>query len=187
MPSHSIPTSGKLVLAGLVTLCGLLGAASHLQPELLGIAARQSEKVKTIAAHVANVGVPSIAKSGEGGTKQASVDRGDALWAIPLASLTATRERPIFSPTRRPASAVVRLAPAQPPSAGQPLLVLLGAIAGETEGIAIFQDRTTKNTIRLKPGESHAGWTLQAVKAREAILQNEQKTAILVFPNPSAK
>jgi hypothetical protein len=187
MPSRSIPTSGKLVLVGLVTLCGLLGAASQQQPELLGIAARQSERIKPIVAHVANVGVPSIAKSGEGGTKQGVVDRGDPLWAIPLASLTATRERPIFSPMRRPAAAMVRSAPTQPPSAGQPLLVLLGAIAGETEGIAIFQDRTTKNTIRLKPGESHAGWTLQAVKAREAILQNEQKTAILVFPNPSAK
>ena len=187
MPSRSIPTSGKRVLVGLVTLCGLLGAASQQQTDLPGITARQSESVKPIVAYVATAGLPSNANSREGGAKQGSADRGDSLWAIPLASLTATRERPIFSPTRRPASAVVRSAPTQPPSAGQPLLVLLGAIAGETEGIAIFQDRTTKNTIRLKPGESHAGWTLQAVKAREAILQNEQKTAILVFPNPSAK
>jgi hypothetical protein len=97
MTSRSIPTSGKLVLAGLVTLCGLLGIASQQLPELQGIAARQSESVKPIVAHVANVGVPSIAKLGEGGTKQASVQRGDSLWAIPLASLTATRERPIFS------------------------------------------------------------------------------------------
>jgi len=72
-------------------------------------------------------------------------------------------------------------------SSAQPPLVLVGAIAGEAEGIAIFQDKTTKNIVRLKPGESHAGWILQTVKAREVTLQNEQRGIVLALPTPLAK
>ena len=113
--------------------------------------------------------------------------RDDALWSIPLTSLTATRERPIFSPTRRPPPVLVKPAPTQAASTGQPSLALVGAIAGENEGIAIFLDGATKNIIRMKTGESHGGWTLRAVKAREAILENEQDTATLTLPPPPAK
>lgn len=113
--------------------------------------------------------------------------RDDALWSIPLTSLTATRERPIFSPTRRPPPVLVKPAPTQAASTGQPSLALVGAIAGENEGIAIFLDGATKNIIRMKTGESHGGWTLRAVKAREAILENEQETATLTLPPPPAK
>jgi len=130
-------------------------------------------------------------------TKPVSVDittsslptngRDDALWSIPLTSLTATRERPIFSPTRRPPPVLVKPAPTQAASTGQPSLALVGAIAGENEGIAIFLDGATKNIIRMKTGESHGGWTLRAVKAREAILENEQDTATLTLPPPPAK
>ena len=63
----------------------------------------------------------------------------------------------------------------------------MGVFAGENEGIAILLDGTTKRIIRLKTGESYAGWTLQAVKAREAILQNQQKTAILVLPKSTGE
>ena len=59
----------------------------------------------------------------------------------------------------------------QAPAAAQPPLALVGAIAGENEGIAIFLDGTTKGVICLKTGESHAGWILQSVKPREAIFQ----------------
>ena len=118
---------------------------------------------------------------------QGAIVHGNPLWSIPLATLTATRDRPIFSPSRRPPPAVAQVSPAQAPSPVQPMLALLGAIAGETEGIAIFLDGTTKDTFRLKTGETHAGWTLQVVKAREVIMKNEQKTAVLMLPLPPAK
>jgi hypothetical protein len=87
----------------------------------------------------------------------------------------------------RPPPVVAESVPTQSLSAVQPLLALVGAIAGESEGIAIFLDGTTEGIIRLKTGESHAGWTLQEVKAREAILQKDHKTAVLAIPNPTAK
>src|SRR5438874_11252103 len=64
---------------------------------------------------------------------------GNPLWAIPLSALTATRERPLFLPSRRaPAPAVagapVVAAPPPPPpqqQQEQPPLTLVGAIASE--------------------------------------------------------
>jgi len=118
--------------------------------------------------------------------KAADPAAGDnALWSTPLSSLAATRERPIFSPTRRAPPAPVKLVSAQAPLAAQPPLALVGAIAGDHEGIAIFLDGTTKTIIRMKTGESRAGWMLQAVKAREAILQKDEKTIVLVLHLPA--
>src|SRR5207249_2839240 len=110
------------------------------------------------------------------------------LWGLPLRELTAARERPIFSATRRlpPASqtpAPVRL----PSSAGEiarPPLSLLGAIVADEAGIAIFFDQVSQRTVRLKVGEGYAGWTLQLVKAREATLIRDQHSAILALPPP---
>ena len=114
------------------------------------------------------------------------------LWRIPLASLTATRDRPIFSPSRRP-PVVVQAAPVKseppppPPAPGapsRPLLTLLGAIASDTDSIAIFMDDTTKAIVRMKVGESHAGWMLRSVAKRQATLEMARQVAVLVIPIP---
>jgi general secretion pathway protein N len=118
---------------------------------------------------------------------------GNPLWAIPLSALTATRERPLFLPSRRaPAPAVantpvaVAPSPAAPAPAEpeQPPLVLVGAIASETEGYAVFLDQATNTVIRLKTGQDHSGWVLRSVKGREAILQKDRQTTTLVLPVP---
>ena len=118
---------------------------------------------------------------------------GNPLWAIPLSALTATRERPLFLPSRRaPAPAIantpVAVAPptAAPPSAEpeQPSLILVGAIASETEGYAVFLDQATNSVIRLKTGQDHSGWVLRSVKGREAVLQKDRQTTTLVLPAP---
>lgn len=123
------------------------------------------------------------------------VPSGNPLWAIPLGSLAITRERPIFSPSRRPsAPAVVAIAPpriaqpmvASPPAAPQhPNLALIGTVVGETEGFGVFLDQTTHNVVRLKTGEGHAGWILRSVKAREATLEKARQTETLRLPAPS--
>lgn len=119
---------------------------------------------------------------------------GNPLWAIPLSALTATRERPLFLPSRRaPAPAVAGtpvVAPpplAAPPAAEpeQPQLVLVGAIASETEGYAVFLDQATNNVIRLKTGQDHSGWVLRSVKGREATLQKNERTTTLALPPPA--
>jgi hypothetical protein len=75
--------------------------------------------------------------------------------------------------------------PGPPALANQrPPFALIGVVAGETEGIGIFRDETTKNVVRLKTQESLAGWTLTLVKGREATLQRSGEISVLEIPNP---
>jgi general secretion pathway protein N len=117
---------------------------------------------------------------------------GNPLWAIPLSSLTATRERPLFLPSRRaPAAAVagpIAVAPPPPPpppaQPERPALMLIGVIVGESDGFAVFLDQATNAVVRLKTGQDHDGWVLRAVKGREATLHKNGKSEILALPVP---
>jgi len=119
---------------------------------------------------------------------------GNPLWAIPLSSLNATRERPLFLPSRRaPAPAVagpVAVAPAAPPpppaEPERPPLTLIGVISGANEGFAVFLDHASNNVVRLKTRQDHNGWVLRAVKGREATLHKSGKSEILALPVPGA-
>lgn len=129
----------------------------------------------------------SVAKSAAD-PASAAASAANPLWAIPLTSLTATRERPIFSPSRHPLPATEPL-PIQSnslPFSNRPPLTLIGIIAGNDDGVAILLDGPTKDAVRLKVGESHLGWMLKSLKGREATLQKEQTTAILELPLPPA-
>ena len=117
---------------------------------------------------------------------------GNPLWAVPLRTLSATRERPIFSPSRRPPPAAVVVAPAEPtPQAPRPVvaerpaLALVGTIVGEGESIAIFFNTATKATIRLRLGEADdMGWKLVAVDARTSLLEKGKQSITLALPAP---
>jgi general secretion pathway protein N len=120
---------------------------------------------------------------------------GNPLWAIPLRSLSATQERPIFSPTRRPPpppviaaplASVVKPPPPKPPELDHPPLTLMGTVVGESEGIGIFLDQVTSNVVRMRTGEGHAGWLLRSIVGREAIFENGRRSATLTLPVPAA-
>jgi general secretion pathway protein N len=107
--------------------------------------------------------------------------------------LTATRERPLFSPTRRAPAPVVANAPivAQPPPPApavveHPDLILVGTVTGEARGLAVFVEPATHKTIRLLTGQDHRGWILQAVEAKSATLHKGNRSETLVLPPPSA-
>jgi hypothetical protein len=116
------------------------------------------------------------------------------LWDIPLATLSGTRERPIFSSSRRPRPSAVEAVPVanapaplpKPVKAERPQLWLLGTIAGGDQGFGIFVDQTTKAALRLKIGEEAQGWKLRSVHGREVTLEREQQTVILSLPEPGA-
>lgn len=119
----------------------------------------------------------------------ASEVRGNPLWAIPLKDLSATRERPIFAPSRQPpppAVAANSIAPpaitVKAPEPERPQLTLVGTVVGDGEGYGIFLDRTTSAVLRIKTGQSHNGWLLVEVRGRDALLQRGQKTAMLSLP-----
>jgi general secretion pathway protein N len=121
---------------------------------------------------------------------------GNPLWGIPLRLLTATRERPLFSPSRRPPAPTVVAAPVLPPRPApvakpaepdHPLLTVVGTIVGETEGIGVFIDQATNDVIRLHTGQDHDGWILRAVQGRETMFEKDRRKATLALPAPGAE
>lgn len=164
------------------TLAALLSMAPAFSPASAW-AQQPSSTLRPMAdiGHV-HAGSPGSADRG------ASPDHLNPLWDRPMASFAPTRERPIFSPSRRPAIAALPPPaqlplPAPPQKPRKPPFVLLGAIEGENEEIALLLEETTKAVVRLRAGQSHSGWTLRTVKGREAVLQGYQQTATLVVPN----
>src|SRR5713101_3411659 len=114
------------------------------------------------------------------------------LWAIPLSQLPITRDRPIFSPSRRPPPPAV--APAAIPKVAavpkprepeRPQLTLVGTVASDDEGFGIFLDQSTKVVFRLKVGQDHQGWKLRSVQGREAVLEKDQQVVPLALPQLS--
>jgi hypothetical protein len=122
---------------------------------------------------------------------------GNPLWGIPLTELKNTRDRPIFSPSRRPPPPVVvnrpfvpaaaPPPPPPPPPPEHPSLALLGTIAGESEGIALFMETTSQMVVRLRTGEAHEGWVLRSVHGREAMLEKDDRTETVTLPDPGGE
>lgn len=115
------------------------------------------------------------------------------LWGIPLAQLSGTRDRPIFSPSRRPAPVAdaAEPAPVRPPPRKKeiepPQLSLVGTIASGNEGFGIFIDQSTKAALRLKVGEDHQGWKLQMIRGREVTMEKDGRSAVLTLPQPGGQ
>jgi general secretion pathway protein N len=137
--------------------------------------------------------VPSFGVAPRRPTAAAPEPRGNPLWGVPLKELTFTRDRPLFTPSRRPPSTPV--AHAEPPPAVAPKpaepelpkLTLIGVVLGEKDGIGIFLDSTTKEVIRLRKNEGHGGWILRTLQGREATLEKAASTAVLVIPPPGGE
>jgi hypothetical protein len=135
--------------------------------------------------------VPVVAKSPERPPVAAEhAPSANPLWAIPLAILSSTRERPIFSPSRRPPPAAAASAPVpqapllQPTRLERPQLSLVGTIVSEDRSFGIFVDQSTKAALRLRIGEDYQGWKLRSVQGRKATLERDQQTAVLSLPQP---
>lgn len=119
--------------------------------------------------------------------------RGNPLWTVPLATLSETSERPIFSASRRPPppaiSASAANAPASPPpSPPQPelRLVLVGTVIGGDQSIGIFFDENSKATLRLKLDADYQGWRLRSVHRREVIMARGELTETLELTKSGA-
>ena len=114
---------------------------------------------------------------------------GNPLWAVPLSALSTTQQRPIFSASRRPpppavVAPVLQAKAAPPPKPAEPerlALSLIGAVVGDSDAIAVFLDRTNQKIVRLRQGDSHAGWLLSSVERREVTLKMADRSEVLVL------
>ena len=121
--------------------------------------------------------------------------RGNPLWSIPLRTLSATRERPLFSPSRRPPIPVVASAPepappapssvAKPEAPDAPPLILVGTVVSAQRRVAILFNRTTEKVTQVREGDEESGWRVRLVSRRSAVMEKDERSVTLDLPNPS--
>jgi hypothetical protein len=135
--------------------------------------------------------VPPSQQVGARSNTAPSALAGNPLWELPLEGLSVTRERPIFSPSRRPppppptyvAPVAVRQ-PAKPPEPEHPAVSLVGTVIGTDVQIGVFLEKATNKVIRLRLGDEHEGWVLRQVKAREVTMVKDAEQILMLDPPP---
>jgi general secretion pathway protein N len=125
---------------------------------------------------------PSLAQQ----QNQAIGSVGDLLGLPPIQDMRATRERPLFTPTRRPPPPEPReqpraaVAPSPPPPQR---LELIGIVSGNDVGIAVLRALGTNDVRRLRKGESFGEWTLVEIEPKSVLLRRQGQSHRLTIFN----
>ena len=102
------------------------------------------------------------------------------LAAQPFDRLSATRDRPLFSPTRHPPAPppeiAVEPAPPPPPSP-PPNIVLLAVVMDGEEARAIVRTAPEAKILRVQIGDDIAGWKVGQIEARRLVLSLDERSA----------
>ena len=115
---------------------------------------------------------------------------GNPLWAIPLSALPATRDRPLFSASRRPpVVAVPTVAPPTQqkealaaPLPERPLLSLVGTIVSRKGSVALLQGSNSESILRLRVGQENDGWRVQGIGLRSIVVEKGPQSVELGLP-----
>jgi len=117
---------------------------------------------------------------------------GNPLWTVPLSALSATRDRPLFSASRRPPIVALPIvAPPQkqealaPPPPERPLLTLVGTIVSRKASVAVLQGANTEAMSRLRVGQESEGWRVQGIGLRSIVVEKGAQSVELGLPRPS--
>ena len=98
----------------------------------------------------------------------------------PLSALEATRDRPLFAPSRRPPDPVEAPEPEEaeptPVAAKDWQYDLNGIVMGPGVSVAVLKHRESNETRRLLPGEEIEAWQVQEITPRALVLKKRGKT-----------
>ncbi|MBR0871345.1 hypothetical protein JQ633_13335 [Bradyrhizobium tropiciagri] len=103
-----------------------------------------------------------------------------------LQQLNATKDKPLFTPTRRPppkpVAPVARQEP-PPPPAPPPSVVVLGIVSENGSGrAAIRAAGTSDKVLRVRAGDDVGGWKVERVESRRLVLtQGERSVDFAMF------
>ena len=96
----------------------------------------------------------------------------------PLESLSATRDRPLFAPSRRrpppPAAPVVRAVEATP--VPPPSVVLLGIVTEANEARAMVRSDGSGKVVRARVGDEIGGWKVTLIEPRRLVLSIDDRS-----------
>jgi hypothetical protein len=112
------------------------------------------------------------------------------LEAQPLDRLSATRERPLFSPTRRPTPP-----PAPPPPEAAPIAVVpqppnvqLFGIVMDDQGARAIVRAGSEKVDRVQIGDDIGGWTVSQIEGRSLVLSLDGRFATFtLFSNDNGQ
>jgi general secretion pathway protein N len=116
---------------------------------------------------------------------------GNPLWAVPLTALTATRDRPLFSASRRPPVVALPAAPPPkrevlaPPPPERPLLTLIGTIVSRGASLAMLQGGNAEAITRLRLGQENDGWRVRGIGLRSIVVEKGEQSVELALPKPN--
>jgi general secretion pathway protein N len=147
--------------------------------------------VSTCLVTLGQAGMVAAVPGTETGRVTATIDRsGNPVGRAPVQELSATSERPIFSPQRRPPQLRVAKQDQSPAAAkpeqirpGTPHLTLLGTVTSSdgARGIGVFRDETEKRMMHLRLGEQHNGWVVRQVKRASVTLERAAESVVLML------
>jgi hypothetical protein len=107
------------------------------------------------------------------------------LAAQSLDHLSGTRERPLFSPTRRPPPppATEAAPPSAPPPAPVPPpdIALLGVVLDGENARAIVRAGAAEKPMRLRVGDEIEGWKITAIERRHLVLSRDDRSATVML------
>jgi hypothetical protein len=105
-----------------------------------------------------------------------------------LDQLSATRDRPLFSPTRRPPAPPPVIVPTAPPPPPPPALALLAVVMDGDDARAVVRVGQEAKTVRVQIGDDIGGWKVGQIEARQLVLLLNGRTAKFnMFNGKSAK
>jgi general secretion pathway protein N len=113
------------------------------------------------------------------------------LASLPLESLSATRDRPLFTPSRRPpppppAAPVVRAVEATP--VPPPSVVLLGIVTESNEARAMVRSDPSGKVVRARLGDEIGGWKVTQIEPRRLVLSiDDRSVSFYLFARTGAK
>ena len=110
------------------------------------------------------------------------------LAAQPLERISNTRDRPLFSPTRRPPALPPVVAVAPPPPPPPPDVSLLGVVMDGEDARAVVRTGPAAKTQRVGIGDDIGGWKVGQIEARQLVLLLDGRTATFtMFTGTNAK
>jgi general secretion pathway protein N len=103
---------------------------------------------------------------------------------VPLDRLSDTRDRPVFSPSRRPrappapaAAARVERAPKPLPLPSPPAVALFGIVVGPEGARAYIATGAAERIIGVRAGDDVSGWTVTAITQGNLVLSRAERSA----------
>ena len=116
---------------------------------------------------------------------------GNPIAAIPLDRLSATRDRPLFSPSRQPTlppqpkPAAPRIAQApRPPLVQSPSIALFGIVVSAQGARAVIGTGPADPILHVRLGDDVHGWKVTAITERSLVLSRADLSATFMLFSP---